>query len=151
MLLASLPVMTISLSRKIYCSLFKLTVLVTLVLTCDHKPSALRANPSLAPFPCKVVKERRLHKVRWDKGSPTNYYRMSGELLSVIPTPNIDASSSKIERSASINLMYGNIVNALSKAKRLTIPRVPCNALKPFWSEHLDELTCDSIFGTIYG
>jgi len=111
----------------------------------DHKPIVLDANLSLTPPPYKGVKERKLYKVRWDKGSLSEYYRMSGEFLSVIPTPSIDTSS-KTECSTSINFMYVSIVNALSKAERRTIPRVPCNALKPFWNEHLDQLKCDSIF-----
>ena len=34
--------------------------------------------------------------------------------------------------------MYVSIVNALSKAERRTIPRVPCNALKPYTDVFID-------------
>ena len=112
----------------------------------DHKPTVLHANLSQVPSPCKAVKEQKLHKVRWDKGLLAECYRVTGEFLREIPMSNICASS-KTELTDFINFRYGSIVNALLKAEQhLTIPRVLCNALKPFWSEHLDELKSDSIF-----
>jgi len=70
---------------------------------------------------------------------------MYGEFLREIPMSNTCASS-KTELAHVISFRYSTVVNALLKADHLTIPRVPCNALKPFWSEHLDELKSDLIF-----
>jgi len=55
-------------------------------------------------------------------------------------------ASSKTKLTDFITFRYSSVVNAVLKAEHLTIPRVPCNAVKPFWSEHLNELKSDSIF-----
>jgi hypothetical protein len=48
----------------------------------------------------------------------------------------------------SIDRMYNGIVFALQmlELELNTVPRVPCNSLKPFWNDHLDALKDKSVF-----
>ena len=41
---------------------------------------------------------------------------------------------------------YEGIVQALSNAAQVHVPKIPYKSLRPFWSEELDELKSKSIF-----
>jgi len=45
-----------------------------------------------------------------------------------------------------IDKYYENIVHALFDAASVAVVRIPSNALKPFWNDHLDNLKQESIF-----
>ena len=43
------------------------------------------------------------------------------------------------EHCCAINKLYNDIVKSLHEAEHLSVPRIPLNSLKPFWSAELDE------------
>ena len=58
---------------------------------------------------------------------------------------NIDNCACVMHKQC-IDVHYAAIVNTLTSAQYFTIPRIPINALKPFWNEFLDEMREKSIF-----
>ena len=53
---------------------------------------------------------------------------------------------SEQSHKAMIDTLYNSIVCSLKNAEVLSIPRIPCNALKPFWNAELNDLKQRSIF-----
>jgi len=86
--------------------------------------------------------EKKLSRVRWDKGGIPEFYYTSGEFLNALP---LVGTSSPLTNDQ-LNVYYDQIVNSLATAEKLSIACIPCSALKPFWNEHLDELKQDSVF-----
>jgi len=114
----------------------------------DHRPIVLCLDlVPVIPISLQRASEKKVFKVRWDKCDTRDFYRVSGELLNTIPQLSpVESYNEHNALSHRINIYYDNIVGCLSSAEKLTVPRVPCSALKPFWNEHLDELKQDSLF-----
>jgi len=76
---------------------------------------------------------------RWDKADLSAYYMCSGQLLqSIHVSVELDNCSSYcdyMEHKSKIDLFYNDIVAALKLASTSTVPRLPANCLKPYWTE----------------
>ena len=87
--------------------------------------------------------------MRWDKGRVADYHNITRAAVSDInydlSRGNCSEYCSIVGHNVAINNHYMNIVSALKKAERATIPLIPHNALKPFWNDHLDDLKHKSI------
>jgi exonuclease III len=118
----------------------------------DHRPLSLSLS-ILGEVRSSAVQFRSTKKkynVRWDKGSLADYYALTNVNLA---NSNIDFSylhcrgkcCSQDAHLAAIENHYASIVSALQLAELDSIPRIPHQALKPFWTEYLDELKSKSI------
>ena len=105
----------------------------------DHRPLHLqfdinwsKANISLAHSYRKPV----AYQVRWDKGSLSDYYRVTGEALSSLRPSSLGLSCSPGCKYSShqhaFNLYYAKIIASLRTSERCTIPRIHHAALRPF-------------------
>jgi len=114
----------------------------------DHRPISLHLSIASLPSNSFCSTSNKLtYKLRWDKGSLDDFYRMSGELLSSQPLLLLrDCDDKLLDNLSDINMCYEGIIDVLLKTEKVSIPRIPCSALKPFWNDHLDELKQDSIF-----
>jgi len=86
---------------------------------------------------------------RWDKSDLNTYYEQTYyELMSIgIPEYCKCKNDCRLAKHRyAINKYYSDIVCVLQKATSLSIKRVPCRSLKPYWNEHLDKLKEDSVF-----
>jgi len=107
----------------------------------DHRPISVSMDMPMSSSHTGAS-EKKLSRVRWDKGGIPEFYYSSGEFLNALP--RVDTSSPLTNDQ--LNVYYDQIVNSLVTAEKLSIVRIPCSALKPFWNEHLDELKQDSMF-----
>ena len=118
---------------------------ISWVLEFTYESSCQSAKANLANN-----KSNKLFKVRWDKADLSHYYSTSYNLLSKIEfnhsIAKCDDNCKCAEHFKCIDKLYNDIVGALQRAERITIPRVPQNSLKPFWNEQLDELKEKSVF-----
>lgn len=129
------------------------------ISTSDHRPISLHLDLAKSPLYNQAIyvqasttqqdKPKRF-RLRWDKGCLTNYYNLTRDELACLDfdesfTCCPDGCSSIVHKAA-INKYYLAIVQALTKSERTCVPRIPCNALKPFWNDFLDELKQKSIF-----
>ena len=98
-----------------------------------------KANISLAHSYRKPV----AYKMRWNKGSLSDYYRITGDALSSLKPGILSLYFSPGCQSPShhhaINIYYDKIRAALRNSERFTIPRISHAALKPFWNDELDD------------
>ena len=110
----------------------------------DHRPIVLSLDLVMNDqFFAEVNRSKTLYKMRWDKGNINEFYCISWEMLSAVPFLKLNNFVCDIDE---LNIYYDHIVNSLLTAEQLTIPRIPCSALKPFWNDHLDELKHKSLF-----
>ena len=90
------------------------------------------------------------YKVRWDKGSVYEYYRVTGEALSSLRLDSLCLCCSpgchSLQHQQAINSYYDSIVTGLNRAERATIPRIPHSALRSIWDDELDAQKDKSIF-----
>jgi len=118
----------------------------------DHLPVECELQVSCTA-PCAVKRQRncKVTALRWDKSNVYDYYCASRSELSNVAVP-VDCFSCYDElctcsaHREALNIYYQDIVNALETAANKTIVRLPCSALKVFWTSELDSLKQDSIF-----
>lgn len=110
----------------------------------DHRPIVLSLDLVMNDqLFAEVNRSKTFYKTRWDKGNINEFYCISREMLSAVPFLELNNFVCDIDK---LNIYYDHIVNSLLTAEQLTIPRIPCSALKPFWNDHLDELKHKSLF-----
>ena len=89
-------------------------------------------------------------KEMWDKADLLTYFNTTGLLLHTIniPTPTFASAAGCdwIDYYDDITRYYNSIVDSLSSASRISVPRIPFKCLKPFWSDDLDRLKEASIY-----
>jgi len=94
----------------------------------------------------KAVKHRRL---RWDKSNISHYYQQTGEMLQTLNIPyDLLAGQStglNCSHQAPISNFYNDSINVLNNAALQTIPEISGGSIKPYWTEHLQQLKEDSI------
>lgn len=117
----------------------------------DHIPVVYSFNWSvsaqvlLSPEP----HSKKYYSWRWDKSDLNYYYQCTDQLLRAVHMPSLcdcKFGCINISHLHSINQYYENIVAALHHAASTAICQVPCNSLKPYWIDELDNLKSDSIF-----
>ena len=118
-----------------------ITMVITMPLTQQLKSAA----------ECRPNNSSKQFKVRWDRACLNEYYNCTRELLydMVYDNSHLQCNTdncSCVFHKQCIDLHYAAIVNTLTCAQYSTIPCIPCNALKPFWNEYLDEMRDKSIF-----
>jgi len=125
----------------------------------DHRPISLHLDLAKSSLYVQAINVQRTtiaqekpktYRLRWDKGSLSDYYNTTRDELARLCFDESlaccsDNCSSDMHKSA-INKYYLDIVRVLTESERACIPRIPCNALKPFWNDFLDELKQKSIF-----
>jgi len=85
----------------------------------------------------------------WDKSDLNTYYEQTYYELQLVDIPGYCDCKNDCrlaEHRYAIDKYYSHIACALQKATCLSIKRVPCRSLKPYWNEHLDKLKEDSVF-----
>ena len=91
--------------------------------------------------------KRTLQEFRWDKGDLRSYYAHTGALLSKLDHKFSCFSNDHVCNSTdcrlNLDIYYNEIVHCLMPASRAHIPRIPCSALKHYWSSTLDDLKQD--------
>ena len=120
----------------------------------DHLPVECELKVSCTRTTSYTDKRQRNCKItalRWDKSNVYDYYCASRSELSTIAVPSdcFSCSDEMCKCSAhleALNKYYEDIVNALETAANKTIVKLPCSALKVFWTSELDSLKQDSIF-----
>ena len=94
----------------------------------------------------KTVKHKRL---RWDKGNIQHYYQKTGEMLQGLNIPYDllagQCTGLNCNHQARINNFYNDLINVLNYAALQTIPQITGDSIKPYWTEHLQQLKDDSI------
>lgn len=119
----------------------------------DHRALVGVVNLNLQYGPNPPIKgltsDHKRFAWRWDKSDVSQYYYASyHELKNIsIPFDCVDCACNCLNTGhhGVINSYYGDIVHALSNAANNTVYRVPCNALKAYWNDELDQLKQDSI------
>jgi len=115
----------------------------------DHRPISAEFN---IPVSVNMALPRpKRYAVRWDKCNLPDFYEASRNELSCVAVDNAcatcaDTRCTNVEHYEAISDHYRQIVTALINAAQLTVPRIPCNSLKPFWTHELDELKDKSVF-----
>jgi len=113
----------------------------------DHRPIGMRiklVSSLQASSSTSRCTTNRQFKVRWDKGSLTDYYNYTrvnltcfnfdNSYLQCTPDCNSDYHEDCIDKH------YSCIVKALQCSERASVPRIPHTGLRPFWNDYLDEL-----------
>ena len=87
--------------------------------------------------------------MRWDKGDLPAYYNLTGTLLQTVAIPNnlltADCDDVSCCHGDEISAYYSHIVTILSDRANQCIPVLNSSALKPYWSDTLNELKAASI------
>lgn len=129
----------------------KLKILDDALNLSDHLPIVFHLKlPDLITDDLEVNSKvnNRVRDFRWDKGNLEGYYFNTGNLLNRISHDHIcelsSAACSSSDHMIDIDIYYCEIVHALSLAAVECIPRVPCSALKHYWSVALDDLKRNS-------
>ena len=121
----------------------------------DHKPVSCEFNVSFQCGSCSDKLIRRdvrgeQFKARWDKANLNDYYYASSSFLDNVITDCCNDSCTVgcdySGHSHAIDNLYNSIVYALQQAEQVAVPRIPYKSLKPFWTEHLDDLKEKSVF-----
>ena len=113
-------------------------------------PISYKINmPVCDASPAGPVPTKRSYNLKWSKADLASYYFQSGKFLQSIvclvsllhcnPSCNCDSHQTIID------MYYTNIVNMLKCASSGSVPKLPFNCLKPFWSDDLDRLKTISI------
>ena len=137
------------------------SVVDSCINTSDHRPISLKLDlagmSQAAPLNTlppshnahSLPKSATHYNLRWDRSNTADYYELTRVLLSNIAydrtLANCSLNCSAASHKAAINDHYLRIVNALKEAERATIPRIPNKALKPFWTQELDNWKQKSI------
>ena len=105
----------------------------------DHRPLHIQLHINWSKTNISLAHSYRnpvAYKVRWDKGSLSDYYRVTGDALNSLKPGILGLCCSPGFQSPShqhaINLYYDKIIVTLRNSERCTIPRIPNAALKPF-------------------
>ena len=117
----------------------------------DHRPLVYTLHLTLTTMPARSTRRvpTKRYSWRWDKSDLNTYYEQTYCELQSIDIPDYCDCKNDCrlaEHRYTINKYYSDIVCALQKAASLSIKRVPCRSLKPYWNEHLDKLKEDSVF-----
>lgn len=117
----------------------------------DHLPIAIclwlppMGIPSLIDTAKGIV-----HEFRWDKGDKSSYYIQTGNMLANVAHDftclQHDINCINEGCSIDIDIYYNEIVHCLIESAAYTIPKIPANAQKHYWSDALNDLKSDSIF-----
>lgn len=88
--------------------------------------------------PCYKYVNPVVVDLRWDKGDIGLYYYLTGIMLP-------DFIPDKVKTCEDIELFYSRLVCGLKTAANLSIPTIPKNVLKHYWSANLDALKYESV------
>jgi len=88
--------------------------------------------------------QKRMYKQRWDKANLMLFYAITGTHLQSIDVPK-HLLHDNINYERDIEKYYDDIVSVLLEASKLSVPSIPCQALKNFWNDDLDYLKQQSI------
>ena len=97
----------------------------------DHKPLSLTLRLLTVPRATVVNNQPiQLYNVRWDKYNLNNYYNASRDCLGAV---NINTCKCEAEpcvcalsmQQSSVDVLYNDIITALSVAERDSVPRIP--------------------------
>jgi len=73
------------------------------------------------------------------------YYQKTGERLQNLNIAWAVCADSNCNHQTAINEYYNNLINVLNDAATESIPLISGNSIKPYWSEHLQQLQDESI------
>jgi len=85
-------------------------------------------------------------RLLWRYAARLSYICTSNDYIKCNDTHCISA-----EHRAAIADHYNQTVCALQSADNGTVPKIPCNSLRPFWNDELNELKSQSFFGMLCG
>jgi exonuclease III len=92
---------------------------------------------------------KQVYKEHWNKADLWSYYYNTGSLLQAIDVPVhvMQCKSGCFMPAHRVDLdnYYNNIVDALKRASRGCVPKIPIKCLKPYWGEELNRLKEKSI------
>ena len=116
----------------------------------DHMPISCNiTTPVYDTLPAGSVPTNRSYNLKWSKADLASYYIKSGKFLQSIVCPvsllRCNPSCNCDSHQKIIDMYYTSIVNMLKCASSGSVPRLPFNCLKPFWSDDLDRLKTISI------
>ena len=139
-------------SEELIHAVQKLSILEESSNLSDHLPVECELQV-LCSTRCPIKRQRncKIAAVRWDKSNVSDYYCASRSELSKVAVPvHCFSCSDEVctcnDHHEALNRYYEDIVNALETAANRTIVKLPCSALKVFWTNELDSLKQDSIF-----
>ena len=88
--------------------------------------------------------QKRMYKQRWDEANLMLFYAITGTHLQSIDVPK-HLLHDNINYERDIEKYYDDIISVLLEASKLSVPSIPCQALKNFWNDDLDYLKQQSI------
>ena len=123
-----------------------LPISITLLVEVQTKSqSSIQGNSPIHFQPSKCAK----YTYRWDQADLISYYSHTSSLLQSIVVPSIALLCNvDCDCNSHCNLIdkyYSDITGALQQAGHLCVPRLPNNALKPYWNDQLNKFKAASI------
>ena len=110
-----------------------------------HKPLSLILSLPIV-FRATVVNNQPIQRcnMRWDKCNLNNYYNASRDCLAAVNINTCDCGAKPCVcalslQQSSVDVLYNEILMALTVADRGSVPRIPLRSLKPFWTAEFDE------------